>query len=137
MGVKHKKAKCHPDRLHEARGLCAPCYNKQRDLERATGKRAAAKLRHKTNPGPISETNWRAVGIKDMTWEKYQRMYGEQRGQCKICLEQRDRLYVDHNHNTGKTRSLLCHRCNAGLGFFRESPLLLEAAMKYLVVEKS
>lgn len=41
-------------------------------------------------------------------------------------------LAVDHCHDTGKVRGLLCSRCNAGLGMFRNRPDLLASATDYL-----
>jgi hypothetical protein len=54
-----------------------------------------------------------------------------QNGRCAICHEEK-KLHVDHCHNTGKVRGLLCHTCNAGIGMLRESPDLLHAAVRYL-----
>ncbi len=39
---------------------------------------------------------------------------------------------VDHNHNTGKVRGLLCNNCNAGIGLFQDSIKILEKALLYL-----
>lgn len=49
--------------------------------------------------------------------EDYKRMKSAQRGLCAICgRPNKDKrgydLYVDHNHQTGKVRGLLCSRCN-------------------------
>jgi hypothetical protein len=41
-------------------------------------------------------------------------------------------LHIDHNHLTGKTRALLCDKCNVGLGSFRDNPDLLRKAAAYL-----
>lgn len=41
-------------------------------------------------------------------------------------------LQVDHNHETKQVRDLLCHSCNTGLGKFKDSVELLEAATQYL-----
>jgi hypothetical protein len=41
-------------------------------------------------------------------------------------------LAVDHNHETGQVRDLLCHNCNALLGMCREDKAVLLAAIKYL-----
>ena len=64
----------------------------------------------------------------------YQRMYADQHGCCAICGVERDpvRLVIDHNHRTGKVRGLLCSPCNTGLGFFKDSPDLVTAALTYL-----
>jgi len=43
---------------------------------------------------------------------------------------------VDHNHSTGKIRSLLCQGCNHGIGHFKESITLLKRAIKYLEVHQ-
>lgn len=57
--------------------------------------------------------------------------YGES---CNICgdVESMKSLAEDHCHTSGKTRGLLCTRCNLGLGFFADNIELLEEAIKYL-----
>ena len=56
---------------------------------------------------------------------------------CMICRESFEKfdlrqIHVDHAHDTGKLRDLLCFKCNAGLGQFGESIENLEAAVEYL-----
>ena len=41
-------------------------------------------------------------------------------------------LYIDHDHETGKVRGLLCHSCNVALGMLRDSPSVCRSAIKYL-----
>jgi hypothetical protein len=66
-----------------------------------------------------------------------------QGGACAICrtsltIERKPRdkqgtaLNVDHDHGTGAIRGILCHHCNAGLGYFRDSRAGLSAAINYL-----
>ena len=50
---------------------------------------------------------------------------------CEIC-ERPQKLEVDHNHNTGKVRGLLCSRCNGALGQFLDNIEMLKKAIAYL-----
>lgn len=71
---------------------------------------------------------------------EYKAMYEAQKGVCAICglpetMQIRGKtleLAVDHNHETGKIRALLCSPCNKSIGAMRESPALLRKAADYL-----
>lgn len=72
-----------------------------------------------------------------LTIQEYEGMVFEQMGVCPICgewpqLVRGQRLHVDHDHQSGKVRDLLCHACNAGLGNFRDDPERLRSAIEYL-----
>lgn len=70
-----------------------------------------------------------------ITPEQFKEMYKQQDGKCKICNEvpsTKRGLHVDHCHDTGKVRGLLCHGCNVALGSFKEDVKLLEKAIEYL-----
>lgn len=70
---------------------------------------------------------------------EYERMFVAQGNVCKICgnaCTTNRRLAVDHDHETGKVRGLLCHRCNRGLGFFCDDTGLLLKAFTYLSAHK-
>ena len=59
-----------------------------------------------------------------------------QRWRCLICQERApagSRLVVDHNHDTGVVRGLLCSRCNTGIGLLGEDPARIIAAAMYLM----
>jgi hypothetical protein len=65
--------------------------------------------------------------------EQVERMLDEQGGLCLIC--QRDlagKGHVDHDHETGEVRGILCFPCNGGLGQFREDTAILLRAVQYL-----
>lgn len=65
----------------------------------------------------------------------YQNLLAQQNGVCAICREperEERSLSVDHDHKSGRVRSLLCGGCNKAIGFLRESPLLARAAATYL-----
>ena len=78
-----------------------------------------------------------------LTPESYLELSAAQEHVCAICgnpygLEsQKHPLYVDHCHETGVVRGLLCSHCNAGLGHFRDNPELLLEAVRYLTRSSS
>ena len=53
---------------------------------------------------------------------------------CPICEKTfpSEKLFIDHNHSTGKSRDLICTRCNTLLGFARENRQILLNAITYL-----
>lgn len=55
-------------------------------------------------------------------------------GYCGCCNDplKIEDAHMDHNHDTGKVRSVLCHRCNVGLGMFQENVDKLKRAIAYL-----
>jgi hypothetical protein len=63
----------------------------------------------------------------------------QQGGVCAICSLRPDskELSVDHCHETGRVRGLLCHYCNLAIGLFRDRQELLLAAAAYLSTESS
>jgi len=71
-----------------------------------------------------------------ITLEEYNSMYELQDGLCAICKKTDEvegrRLAVDHNHETGQIRALLCGSCNRGLGLFKEDIDSLSKAIDYL-----
>lgn len=75
----------------------------------------------------------RRYGLTD---EQYQEMYAKQEGKCAICrcedMGGKNGLHVDHDHEAGKVRALLCAQCNQGLGKFRDSVPTLQRAIAYL-----
>jgi hypothetical protein len=69
-----------------------------------------------------------------ITFIEYGDRYLKQRGVCAICQERPSKpLVVDHCHDSGQVRGLLCSHCNAALGFMRDRPEVLARAIAYLV----
>lgn len=76
-----------------------------------------------------------------LTPEQYGAMVAAQGGCCNICKKPTAKLFVDHDHTCcpsnrktcGKCiRGLLCHKCNVGLGKFKESEMSLLSVLEYL-----
>ena len=70
-----------------------------------------------------------------MTLDDYERMFAAQECVCAICGKPRPEertLHVDHDHESGAIRGLLCFRCNNALGDFEEQYELFQKAADYL-----
>jgi hypothetical protein len=78
-----------------------------------------------------------------ITPQQYNELLLKQGGVCAICGKKmgevgevgkrKHSMYVDHDHQTGKVRGILCNRCNFGLGQFLDNPETLKKAAEYLI----
>jgi hypothetical protein len=68
--------------------------------------------------------------------DEYKTLIQKSKGKCMICSKSfknvKDR-HIDHCHTTKKIRGVLCSSCNQGLGYFKDSPVLLQQAVTYLL----
>lgn len=105
------------------RNKCRPCHIRTSKLSKTS----------KTSPEKREEWLKHIYGISNLDYNK---MLLNQNGLCAICgvsqLELETVLVVDHHHDSGEVRELLCHSCNSGLGMYRENPNLFSKASQYL-----
>lgn len=90
---------------------------------------------HENNKEKHKRMAWKShLKIKyRLTPEEYEAMQKAQGGKCYICQQKQEKkLAVDHCHKTNEVRGLLCHHCNSGLGYFRDSIQALKKAAIYL-----
>lgn len=125
--------------------FCPPCRkvrslqeNRARKYTYPEGHQAKTQREwHAKNPGKRAE--YRRRQRFNLEPEQYEAMLTQQGGVCGICNEaprgQRG-FHVDHDHNTGKVRGILCHHCNIGIGCFQDNPATLELAMLYILASK-
>jgi hypothetical protein len=52
---------------------------------------------------------------------------------CEICGFADEALCVDHDHETGRIRGVLCRRCNRSIGQLGDTPEHLQRALDYLL----
>lgn len=74
-----------------------------------------------------------------ITREQYDEMFARQGGLCAICgtdngasAKGTKTLAVDHCHETGEVRGLLCNGCNRAIGLLKDNVAVLESAIRYL-----
>ena len=89
-----------------------------------------------------SRLNTRFKNLYGITLDQYNQMYKEQNGLCAICgkpelvihpqSKKVRALGIDHNHQTGKVRGLLCGVHNQMIGLAKENIQIFEKAINYL-----
>jgi hypothetical protein len=97
--------------------------------------RHQARQRYPSGKKAISDRKSHLKRKYGLTLEQYDAMLEAQGGVCAICRQPRPEertLHVDHDHDTGAIRGLLCFTCNNALGDFRDEPELFHAAAEYL-----
>jgi hypothetical protein len=137
----------HTERKVFARSMCKSCYHRwlmdhnpefaqrhrarqrQNYRENREAKIAYVKKWQRDNPNKLKQ--YALKRLYGLTPEQYQAMLEAQGGTCAICDEQMRRPHIDHDHQTGQVRALLCARCNTGLALL-EDPARRAAAEEYL-----
>lgn len=72
--------------------------------------------------------------VYGLSAEDLAELLARQDGKCPICRCEltEANMHIDHDHQTGKVRGILCRKHNNGLGMFDEDPALLRAAADYI-----
>ena len=127
------------DGLHP---VCQECHRKTRkerhirNPDSLLRERAKSKEWREANPekSRLAITNATLKAKYGIDLETYDQMLKDQKGGCKVCGDKPSyqRLHVDHCHNTGRVRGLLCQACNVSIGKMKESPELLRALATYI-----
>jgi|DEB19_MinimDraft_3_1074340.scaffolds.fasta_scaffold28849_5 hypothetical protein len=93
------------------------------------------KQRERYDPEKRAESVVKSYGL---TLQKYDEILARQNGGCAICgskvakTKRNGRFCVDHDHETGEVRGLLCAPCNRGIGLLQDNPEILQAGATYL-----
>ena len=99
-----------------------------------TAKHSAKWRRDNPDKDRASQAKYRIKKFYKLSSEEYRELVATANGHCMLCgVKQDDILNIDHNHETGKVRGLVCRGCNVGLGGFKDDPKLLIKAIQYLV----
>lgn len=113
-------------------------------VRRDTGRRrneckacAIARIRRvASTQGPVENRAKYLRATFGITQSDYDAMLAVQDSACAICRRPTEEsykgLHIDHDHESGRVRGLLCHRCNMALGLLGDSVTVLAEAIAYL-----
>lgn len=115
---------------------------------RSCSDRPAVVVAHINNVRPLCDecvsgyiTEWTEQSYNRTTIRKYGitgrdhlALFIEQRGLCAICGTHSSdrRLVIDHDHDTGEVRGLLCPQCNSAIGLLQDTSGIVAKARSYL-----
>jgi hypothetical protein len=116
---------------------CKSCEKQARNAHNKTPKgKASIAAYAKTPERKAVQRNGHLKRKYGITPEQYEALLAAQEGKCKICETDKPGgqggWHVDHDHDTGQIRGLLCQACNRGIGFLKDNPVLCYAAGDYL-----
>lgn len=122
---------------------CMSKYLKKRYKDPAIRKTLLAKTAKWREANPEAEANKHLKRKYGITLEDYNRMFKEQNGVCAICgkvektrrrkkTDDNERLAVDHCHETGIVRGLLCFKCNTAIGSLGDTQEHVMKVIHYL-----
>lgn len=125
------------------RKVCKFC-----DVEKCISDFPEHKRRNKVYPRPFCYACKSKVQFQEDLWKhyrirlpEYEALYKAQKGNCACCGQHetsfKRNLHVDHDHETGRIRGLLCTQCNPGIGYFQDSIERLQLAIAYLKKSKN
>ena len=88
------------------------------------------------NVNKIKYDDYQLKRYYNITLDQYNVLFNKQNGCCAICgIHQNNlkrKLHVDHNHESGEIRGLLCINCNLALGHVNDNINTLSKMISYL-----
>ena len=120
------------------RSQCTPCRvayaNERRRRPDYTPPPSATRRSHQDKAR--QKANFRAWKLKrryGITVARYDELVAQQQGMCAICRRvPKTHFAIDHCHDTGRVRGLLCIPCNTAIGFLGDRPASLQRALDYV-----
>lgn len=103
-----------------------------KDIEKRKKYMKEYELKRKRKRTPEYQRGITLKTLYGITIKDYNNLVEKQESKCAICNVYKEKLYVDHNHENGQVRALLCVCCNSGLGMFKDSIDSLSKAIIYL-----
>ncbi len=137
MGKRKEKVPCKEAGCKEnavCKGLCANCYASMR---RKLPEVRVRSIEYSKTYNTPERRRAQTLAKYGLTPEHYEELVQSQSGLCAICKKipsgegNASKFHVDHCHDSGKVRGLLCSSCNTGLGLFKHKIENIRSAIRY------
>jgi hypothetical protein len=116
--------------------LTSWCRRCQAALAKATRAANLEEMRAKSRAGYPAWKDAYLLRTYGLTPEDVRMLWASQANCCAACgtdlLTTKYRAHIDHDHDTGAVRAVLCHRCNVALGMLEDSPERVGALLAYI-----
>lgn len=122
-------------------GLCSTCNklngNGKTQCDECSSKESVKDKERRKAPGGYRKQKSALLKyLYGITIDEYEELLAWQNYTCEICQRPHNpkgrRMFVDHDHETGALRGLLCQNCNSVLGLAHDSPEVLRKAADYI-----
>jgi hypothetical protein len=162
--VLNRKAECHPDRQHWARGMCKACYIQVKNRKGFVAMGRTKSINSCGHPNKkhvghgmcgacyskhlrLTDPKYSKIARKDeclrlrygITLAEKSALLEAQGGKCALCVKPlsdnllgRTDAHVDHCHESGRVRGILCFTCNKALGMLGDTLDSMERVVTYL-----
>ena len=121
---------------------CCSAYGKEyrkKETQRTKDQYNKRKQTYRLTPKGMLSSKVQMLRIHNLSLDQYNILVDKQRGCCAICGDSLVKPtsvrepHVDHNHDTGHVRGILCRGCNQGLGGLKDDPDTCIKAATYLL----
>lgn len=117
----------HPDKPHVSHGMCGACATRaRRDRNRQADK--------------TKRRDYQLRKTYGISLDEFNAMYKAQGNRCALCRKEipvERHRHVDHCHDTGRIRGILCFDCNKGLGMLGDTQKAIARALNYVTVDRT
>lgn len=131
----HKKTNTR-DGLNSQCKSCISKYNKMRWKVDPKHRERIYSYRDKNKNFKKYQRDYNLEKLYGITQAEYEALLARQNGGCAVCGEfiphRGPHMPIDHDHETGLVRGIVCNKHNRGIGLFNDNPDLLRSAAEYL-----
>ena len=115
---------------------CKPCKKASADYRKLHPRPKGYAKQYAAKTGCSRRAARKRSGCEDVSESHCIQLLHSQKNRCAICrielIWPNKNTHIDHSHQTGRIRGVLCTTCNTGLGCFKDNPRLMRKAIEYV-----